>query len=97
MKNNLFSIIHNSIIIVIFILILIFFIRKNNDFEFVKCNCFESQKNKSYVIRFYLFKKLIHFFFHVFFADFCYCKLLVLMKNEILFQDLNQLLKTCHV
>src|SRR5947207_8970910 len=96
MKNNLFNIIYNSIIIVIFVLILILFIRKNNDFEFIKYNCFESQKNKSCIIRFHLFKKLIHFFFCVFFADFCYCELLVLMKNEILFQNLNQLLKICH-
>src|SRR6266480_3321964 len=97
MKNNLFSIIHNSIIIVIFVLILILFIRKNNDFEFIKYNCFENQKNKNHVIKFHLFKKLIHFFFYVLFADFCYCKLLVLVKNEILFQDSNQLLKTCYI
>src|SRR5436190_2681904 len=97
MKNNLFNIIYNLIIIVIFVLILILFIRKNNDFEFVRCNYFENQKNRSHVIKFHLFKKLIHFSFHIFFADFCYCKLLVLMKNKILFQDSNQLLKTCHV
>src|SRR5205814_2381796 len=97
MKNNLFNIIHNSIITVIFVLIFILFIRENNDFKFIKCNCFENQKNRSYIIKFYLFKKLIHFSFCIFFADFCYCKLLVFMKNKILFQDLNQLLKTCHV
>src|SRR5438034_4827768 len=97
MKNNLFNIIHNLIIIVIFVLILILFIRENNDFKFIKYNCFENQKNKNHIIKFYLFKKLIHFFFCIFFADFCYCKSLVLMKNEILFQDSNQLLKTCHV
>src|SRR5436190_23708462 len=97
MKNNLFSIIYNLIIIVIFVFIFIFFIKKNNDFEFIKCNCFENQKNKSHIIRFHLFKKFIHLFFYVFFADFCYCDSLVLMKNKILFQDSNQLLKTCHV
>src|SRR5438034_5403458 len=97
MKNNLFNIIHNLIIIVIFVLILIFFIRKNNDFEFVECNYFENQKNRNHVIKFYLFKKLIHFFFHVFFADFCYCESLMSVKNKILFQDLNQLLKMYHV
>src|SRR6266513_1648161 len=97
MKNNLFSIIHNSIIIIIFVLIFILFIRENNNFEFVECNYFENQKNKNHVIRFYLFKKFIHFSFYVFFADFYYCKSLVSVKNKILFQNSNQLLKMYHV
>src|SRR5438034_9101186 len=97
MKNNLFNIIYNLIIIIIFVLILIFFIRENNDFKLIKCNYFENQKNRNYIIKLHLFKKLIHLSFHILFADFCYCKLLVLMKNEILFQDLNQLLKMYHI
>src|SRR5204862_481816 len=72
MKNNLFSIIHNLIIIVIFVLILIFFIRENNDFKFIKCNNFESQKNKNYVIIFHLFKKHDHLLLLVFFFQYSY-------------------------